>query len=113
MAKNLARWQKDFAEKGLVIIDIDDGEADTLEALRKHVEKGKTAYPTLWDKDSKNVEKYGVQGFPASYLVGVDGKVIWEGFAPAKIKEVEDLLKKELAKIKKEDLDKWKKEEEE
>ena len=110
MAKNLARWQKDFAEKGLVIIDIDDGEADTLEVLRAHVEKGKTAYATLWDKASKNVEKYGVQGFPASYLVGVDGKVIWEGFAPAKVKEVEELLKKELAKIKKEDLEKWKEE---
>lgn len=111
MAKHLARWHKDFAAKGLVVIDIDDGGQDSLERLKAHIQKEKVPYPTLWDKNSKNVEKYGIQGFPASYLIGVDGTVLWEGFAPPEIKKIEDLIKKELAKIKKEDLEKWAKEE--
>ena len=36
----LASWQKKYETKGLVILDIDDGGADTLEALKKDVAAG-------------------------------------------------------------------------
>jgi len=58
------------------------------------------------------VAELGSKGDPARDLIGVDGKVIWEGNAQDRIKEIEELIKKELDKIKKEDLERWKKEDE-
>jgi peroxiredoxin len=101
MKPNLVRWHKDYAEKGLVVIDIDDGSADTMDALKKNVEKGEVKFPVLWDKEGKNCEKYGIKAFPSAYLVGVDGKVLWEGFPNPEVEAIEKLIKAELEKVKK------------
>lgn len=101
MKPHLVRWHKQWADKGLVIIDNDDGTADTFDALKASVEKGGIPYPTLWDKDGRNVEAYDVQAMPTAYLIGLDGKVIWEGVPNRKIAEIEKLIEQELAKLKK------------
>ncbi len=104
MVGQLAKWHKEFAEKGLVVIDIDNGRIDAQKDVQAHVAKKEIKYATLWDKGGKNCGQYGVRAYPAQYLVGVDGKVIWEGFfaeSEDTSKKVEDLLKKELAKVKK------------
>ncbi len=59
------------------------------------------AFATLWDKDGANCTKYGIKAYPAGYLVGVDGKVLWEGVPSPGNPEIEKLLKAELAKVKK------------
>ncbi len=59
--------------------------------------------------DGRNCETYGIRAYPASYLIGVDGKVIWEGLALPRIKKIEKRLQQELKKVKKKDLPKTKK----
>lgn len=111
MVDQLVAWHKEFAPKGLVIVDIDNGQIDTQADVKAHVEKKGITYATLWDKGARNCSKYGVRAYPAQYLVGVDGKVIWEGFyaeSEDTKKKVAALLKAELAKVKKEDLPKEK-----
>ena len=101
----LAKWHKDFAEKGLVVIDVYDGSQDTLEEVKKDVSEAAHAFPVLWDKDGAAVGTYKVEAMPASYLIGVDGLVAWEGHpAPHRQKDVdrlEALIKTELDKVKK------------
>ena len=101
MKPHLVRWHKQWADKGLVVIDNDDGTADTLEELKEAVAKGGIPYPTLWDKGGKNVETYDVQAMPTGYLIGADGTVLWEGVPNKKIAEIEKLIEQELAKLKK------------
>ncbi len=104
MKPHLVRWHKDFADKGLVVIDINDGSIDTYEALKDNVAKSAVPFPVLWDKDAKNVSAYKVEGMPAAYLVGVEGKVVWEGHPnPVKpeLDKLEAAIQAELAKVKK------------
>src|SRR5262245_51574077 len=79
MKPNLIRWHKEFAEKGLVVIDISDGAQDKFENLKKEVEEKGEKFPVLWDKEAKICLSYGINAYPQAYLVGVEGKVVWEG----------------------------------
>jgi len=104
MKPHLVRWHNSYAEKGLVVVDIDDGSADTQADLKKDVADHKLPFAVLWDKEGRNVANYKVEGFPAAYLIGVDGKVIWEGHPNAKQSEADKLeaaIKAELEKVKK------------
>lgn len=106
MKPHLVRWHRDYAEKGLVVIDIDNGAMDAKERLGESVKEGEIPFPVLWDKDGANCTTYGIKGYPAAFLVGVDGTVIWEGFPLPKVKEIEPLIVEELKKVKPEDLEK-------
>jgi peroxiredoxin len=104
MKPHLVRWHGSYAEKGLVVVDIDDGSEDSQADLKKDVQDHKLPFPVLWDKEGKNVATYKVEGFPAAYLIGVDGKVIWEGHPNARQSEADKLeakIKAELEKVKK------------
>ena len=101
MKTHLVRWHKDYAKKGLVIIDVDDGAMDSFAEVKSHAATDGVKFPILWDKDEKNTRTYGVRGMPSAFLVGVDGKVIWEGFPLAGVGKVEERIKAELKKVKK------------
>jgi thiol-disulfide isomerase/thioredoxin len=100
MKPTLARWHKEYASKGLVLIDVSDGTLDKFDDLKKDVEEKGEKYPVLWDKDAKTCLAYGIQAYPNAYLVGVEGKVIWEGSPTPANETVEKLIAAELAKVK-------------
>ena len=97
----MQKWHTDYTDKGLVIIDIDDGGVDDLNELQDEAKKEGLKYALLWDKDSKNCLTYAVEVFPRAYLIGVDGTVIWEGLPNEKLEEIEKLMAVEFAKVKK------------
>ena len=101
MKPNLIRWHKDYAEKGLVVIDVSDGSQDKFDDLKKEVEEKGEKFPVLWDKEAKTCLAYGIQAYPQAYLIGVDGTVIWEGLPSPKNENIEKLILAELAKAKK------------
>ncbi len=47
------------------------------------VERQGVKHLVLWDEDCRNQGRYGIHRWPVAYLIGRDGKVIWEG-RPAK-----------------------------
>lgn len=95
------KWHQEFSDKGLVIVDVDDGGIDDLDEVKKDVAEQNIKYAVLWDKESKTCLKYGVEVFPRAYLIGVDGTVIWEGLPNEKLAEIEALMTAEFAKVKK------------
>jgi thiol-disulfide isomerase/thioredoxin len=97
----MSKWHQDYSQKGLVILDIDDGEVDDLDEVKKDVAEKQIKYPVLWDKDRKNCLTYGIEIYPRAYLIGVDGTVIWEGIPNEKLEEIEKLMAAEFAKVKK------------
>jgi hypothetical protein len=100
MKPQLVSWQEKHASQGLVIIDIDNGRIDTKDRLKAEVDKG-VKFPVLWDNGGKNCAAYGVRAYPSAYLVGVDGKVLWEGHPGPGDADVQKLIDQELAKVKK------------
>lgn len=109
MKSYLVKWDEAYRKKGLVIVDIDDGTQDTMEAIHDSVQKAGIKFAVAHDPDAKTVDAYGVKAFPAAYLIGTDGRVVWEGFPLADVDKVEKALKKELEKVTKEELERIKK----
>lgn len=100
MTPHLVKWDKELRRKGLRIIDINNGAIDTKSAVAENVKKKNKKYPTIWDKGQELCTRYGVSGYPAAFLIGVEGKVIWEGWPNPELKKVEALIREELAKVK-------------
>jgi len=99
MSPHLVKWDKAYRERGLTIIDINNGAIDSYDALAKYVKKQGKRYPTLWDKGGKVCKSFAVRGYPAAFLVGADGKVIWEGYPNPELAMVEERIVKELEKV--------------
>ena len=84
MTPQLVEWHRKYAKKGLVIVDVYNGEADKqysddpLADLQGHVMKERVRYPVLLDEAGTNCSRYGVEGYPSGYLLDRDGKVVWE-----------------------------------
>ena len=79
MRPHLVRWQKDYAEQGLLVIEVTGGEQEPLNVVKAIVEKQQLNHPVLWDLECRNHDNYGLKNWPVSYLVDTEGKVFWEG----------------------------------
>ena len=107
MKTHLVKWDETYRKQGLVIVDVDNGAMDALDTLKSAVEKGAVKYPVAWDEGGKMCETYGIKGYAASFLIGTDGNVAWEGFPLGKkIEDREALMKEELKKVTAEELKK-------
>ncbi len=79
MRPHLVRWQEDYAEQGLLVIEITGGEQEPLNVVKEIVEKQRLNHPVLWDWECRNHDNYGLENWPVAYLVDTKGKVFWEG----------------------------------
>jgi len=99
MKRHLVRWHKGYSDKGLVIIDIDNGQVDSFDRLKREVQKDGLPYPVLWDKEGRNFDNYGVRRTPWVLLISAEGKVVWEGNPLNKLGELEARIQAELEKV--------------
>jgi thiol-disulfide isomerase/thioredoxin len=85
--------QKQFADKGVVIvaINVDESRSDMEAFLKQHP----AAFTVVRDVSQKLVEKAGVETMPSSFLVGADGRIraVHSGF------KGEDTRKKYIEEI--------------
>ena len=54
MRPHLVRWQEEYAEQGLLVIEITGGEQEPLNVVRDIVEKQQLNHPVLWDWKCRN-----------------------------------------------------------
>lgn len=99
MKPHLVKWHNEYANDGLVIIDINRN-SDSLDAIQKSAEDPKLPYAILRDSSGKNVETFGIKAFPMAYLLAPDknGKfdVVYQGFPGAAVQEIEAKIKEVL-----------------
>ena len=94
----MVKWHDTYKDRGLVIIDVDNGQIDTRREVKKHVKQAKYKFPYAWDRDAKVSKLYGVKMYPVGILIGRDGQVIWNG-SPSDLeaaeleKKIQDALK--------------------
>ena len=87
----------EYASQGLKIIEVDDGEIDSLEELREHVRSEQIPFAVFHDETGAVCRSYGVQGYPVAYLIGETGEVLWEGIPSFDPEEAENLVQLALA----------------
>ena len=105
MKPHLVRWHETFGKKGLVVIDVDNGNDDPeFEKVVADQKAHPMPFPVLWDEDGKMSELYGAEeeGTPWTVIIGVDGEIRWRGYPLERLKEIEAVLEEEVAKVAKE-----------
>ena len=93
MTPHLVKWHESYADKGLVVVEIDHGGIDALADLEDHLRQEMIEFPVLHDAGGRICGSYQVTGFPTAYLINRDGEVVWEGHPTGQeVKLIEDLL---------------------
>jgi len=96
MAEHMQSWHEQWGEKGLVVISVEHGPQSPLQALEARVRSGAPTHPVLHDRDGRNTVLFAVQGFPSAYLLGRNGKVVWEGVPIRDVAALEAKIKATL-----------------
>ncbi len=71
--------QHRYGPDGLVVVEVNNGQVDTREALVAQVNEHALNYPVLWDEEQRTCSAYEIKSYGTAYLIGADGKVIWGG----------------------------------
>lgn len=73
-------WQR-YRERGLVVVGVDA--QDFGKDARRFARKNGMSYPLVRDGPGKTLGKYGVTGFPETFFVNRDGKLVGERISGA------------------------------
>ncbi len=85
--------EKEWSDKGLVILAIDIGESST--QVREFIESNSLFFPVLLDTDKEVASEYNIRGIPTSFFIDKDGiiQVMKIGAFPSKAAIEKDLDK--------------------
>ena len=93
MTPNLVRWDKKYRGQGFRVLEINNGRMDSKKTLLAAVARKQQTYPVLWDEEAYYCEDvFEVKSYPTGYLIGVDGKVLWEGIPYPHMATIEELI---------------------
>jgi hypothetical protein len=94
----LVEWHRRHVASGLTVVYVDNGAADTREALEAaHVDEG-MPFPLFHDRTGGAIAGYGVRAFPTVYVLDRSGVVVWEGVATGLEAHVEAAILAALAR---------------
>jgi AhpC/TSA family len=86
MQTHLVRWDRAYRAQGLTILYVADGRRVTPEVLTGVMRADGAGFPLLLDEAGRMTQAYQVRAYPTAYVIGRDGRVVWEGiphFDPA------------------------------
>lgn len=66
----------DYAPKGLQIVAVNAGLADSIENARAYAAQHTLPYPVLYDADAKIAALYGVRAVPRIFLIQQNGRIL-------------------------------------
>lgn len=96
MTPHLVKWNERYNSQGLTIIDVDNGAIDQVQAVEAHVKTAGLPFAVFHDRAGATCQTYGVQAYPTAYLIGRDGKVVWEGNPGGDMAALERTIEKAL-----------------
>lgn len=75
--QDLAAIYRDYAPRGLRVVAVSvDAGSETL--VRRFVQRESLAFPVVHDQAGAIQKQYHIVGVPTSYLIGPDGRVLWQ-----------------------------------
>ena len=88
----LRDWQEKYAERGLTIIGVHSPEFDfehEAANVQAAIERFAIAWPVAQDNDFRTWREFNNQFWPAKYLIGIDGEVVYSHFGEGAYQETE------------------------
>ncbi len=96
MTPHLVKWHEKYSPQGLTIVEVDNGIMDVFDDLQQHLVEEGITFPVLHDEGGMVCDRFGVAAYPTAYLVGRDGRILWEGH-PGDVGSHEELIERALA----------------
>lgn len=90
-------YQENKAEINFLMVDLVDGQRETLDMGKKYVSDNRYTFPVYYDVDQDAAYVYRINSIPVTYLIDKDGKIVqsFEGAIE------EQMLKDAIAELKK------------
>ncbi|MGH7150116.1 MAG: peroxiredoxin family protein [Planctomycetota bacterium] len=79
MVPHLVRWQDEYGARGLSILYVENGRLAKKEEVAEEIEAEEMNFPVAWDEGGLTCAAYRVKVYPAAFLVGKDGRLLWKG----------------------------------
>lgn len=73
------QWYASLASQGFTAIYCADGRRDTPQGVARALSADGVRFPVLYDQGGAMTQAYGVTAFPTAFVIGRDGRVVWEG----------------------------------
>jgi len=93
-------WDARYRDRGLATVGVHTPETDSeykIENVRKEVPSLGIRYPVVTDNDYKTWNSYGVEAWPAIFVLDKQGRVRWLHVGEGSYDETEGVIKKLLA----------------
>jgi len=79
MTPHLVKWHDEYSDRGLRIVEVDNGQMDQLVEVEAHLAEDGIPFPVLHDTRGEVSNRFGILAYPTAYLISRDSQVIWEG----------------------------------
>lgn len=73
------QWYDGLAGQGFTALYCADGRRDTPQGVARALAADGVRFPVLYDAGGSMTQAYGVSAFPTAFVIGRDGRVVWEG----------------------------------
>ncbi len=73
------RWYAGLSGSGFTALYCADGRRDTPQGVARALAADGVRFPVLYDAGGVMTQAYGVSAFPTAFVIGRDGRVVWEG----------------------------------
>lgn len=77
--ERLAKLQKDYAKKGLVLVAMNSNKDENLKAMKLHAKKCGIDYSYLHDASQKVAKQFGAKATPEVFLLNQQWKIVYKG----------------------------------
>jgi peroxiredoxin len=93
-------WQK-YRDSEFVMVAIAREQSE--EEIAEFQKENRLSFPFAADPQREVYKRFGNGGIPRSYVVGVDGKILYQsvGYLPSEFDQMKKVIEKELAKAQK------------
>jgi len=98
----LQKLLEELKDKGFEIVAVTRQQPnDTVEKINSYISDNKFGFKVVLGGTGDNYtlgKAYGVSGYPTNFLVGPDGKILWNGigYSEARFKELREAVEKAL-----------------
>ena len=79
MTPHLVKWHEQYADRGLRVVEVSNGQMDSLDGLERHLVEEGIEFPVMHDTRGEVCHRFGVGAYPTALLVDREGKVLWHG----------------------------------
>ena len=89
MADFEAAYQQYVDEIQFMMINLTDGDRETVESASAFIEDSGYSFPVFFDTESSAAIAYGVTSIPATYFVNAEGNLVAYGIGPLNLEALE------------------------